>query len=138
MSGGSNKAIWEAGVVWGLLHYGNPEDFAWDVMSGISAGAINTGLMSVWATGDELAMSEHISETWASVVDIATLFTTWEGKEPTEKNIMDTLPNVLFEKNSLLDDENAVNWLASQIEPFGEMKRRWTTGAIDANTGDFV
>ena len=43
MSGGSNRAVWEAGVIWGLLHYGDPADFAWDVVSGISAGAINTG-----------------------------------------------------------------------------------------------
>ena len=27
LSGGANHGAWEAGVMWGLLHYGNPEDF---------------------------------------------------------------------------------------------------------------
>ena len=36
LSGGSNNGAWEAGVIWGLTHYGNPADFAWDTVSGIS------------------------------------------------------------------------------------------------------
>ena len=41
LSGGSNNGAWEIGVLWGLVHYGDPTDFYWDVVSGISAGAIN-------------------------------------------------------------------------------------------------
>ena len=67
LSGGSNNGAWEAGVIWGLLHYGEPSDFAWDVVSGVSAGALNTGGTAVWATGDEYAMSEWLSDTWASL-----------------------------------------------------------------------
>ena len=79
MSGGSNHALWEAGVIWGLLHYGDPADFTWDVISGISAGALNTGLMSVWAQGDEYAMSEALSDRWASIDEESQLFMTWDG-----------------------------------------------------------
>ena len=61
LSGGGTNAVWEAGVVWGLTHYGNPEDFKWDVITGISGGSINTGLLSVWAVGDELKASEFMS-----------------------------------------------------------------------------
>lgn len=64
LSGGANYGAWEAGVLWGLLHYGNPEDYAWNVVTGVSAGAINTGATAVFATGDELAMTEMISDTW--------------------------------------------------------------------------
>ena len=53
--------------MWGLLHYGDPEDFAWDVGSGISAGALNTGFSSVYATGNEMKMTEMLSLAWASV-----------------------------------------------------------------------
>ena len=27
LSGGANNGIWEAGVLYGLVHYGNPEDY---------------------------------------------------------------------------------------------------------------
>ena len=27
MSGGSNYGAWEVGILWGLTHYGNPEDY---------------------------------------------------------------------------------------------------------------
>ena len=42
LSGGGTNGAWEAGVVWGLTHYGAPTDFYWDVHSGVSAGSINT------------------------------------------------------------------------------------------------
>lgn len=42
LSGGGTNGAWEAGVIWGLTHYGDPADFAWDVHTGISAGSINT------------------------------------------------------------------------------------------------
>ena len=64
MSGGSHNGAWEAGVIWGLTHYGDPANFAWDVITGVSAGAINTGATAVFATGDEVAMTEYLSEAW--------------------------------------------------------------------------
>ena len=62
LSGGGSNGAWEAGIIWGLLHYGDPKDFTWDVVSGISAGSINTGALVPWAVGDELAASEWLSE----------------------------------------------------------------------------
>ena len=69
LSGGSNNGAWEAGVIWGLVHYGNPEDFTWDVVSGISAGAINTGGIATWPTGTEVEMTEWLSGKWAGLVN---------------------------------------------------------------------
>ncbi len=64
MSGGANNGAWEAGVLWGLVHYGNPSDFTWNVVTGVSAGAINTGAVVVFAPGDEVAMTEFLSLSW--------------------------------------------------------------------------
>ena len=50
--------------MWGLLHYGEPADFAWDVVSGVSAGAINTAGIATWATGTEVEMIEWLSMAW--------------------------------------------------------------------------
>ena len=106
LSGGSNHALWEAGVIWGLLHYGDPADFAWDVISGISAGALNTGLMSVWATGDEYAMSEHLSDLWASIEEEGQLFMTWDGKMPSVENVIASLPYAFENEIGLVNDQN--------------------------------
>ena len=51
LSGGSNNGAWEAGVMYGLLHDGNPADFAWDVVTGVSAGALNTCAIATFPTG---------------------------------------------------------------------------------------
>ena len=48
LEGGGAKGAYEAGVIWGMMHYGNPDDFQWKVVTGISAGAVNTGAVSVW------------------------------------------------------------------------------------------
>ena len=64
LSGGGNYGAWEAGVLWGLLHYGDPTDYAWNVITGVSAGALNTCAAAVFKTGDELAMTEMLSNTW--------------------------------------------------------------------------
>jgi hypothetical protein len=67
MSGGANHGAWEVGVMWGLVHYGNPADFAWDVVSGVSAGSINAAATSVFEVGDEVAMTEFLSDAWANL-----------------------------------------------------------------------
>ena len=65
--GGGSNGAWEAGVVWGLTHYGNPEDFKWNVITGVSAGGINTAATTVWNVGDEVKMSEFLSDAWANL-----------------------------------------------------------------------
>ena len=51
MSGGGSNGAWEAGVYWGLLNYGETEDYKYDVLSGISAGSINSVALVGWPIG---------------------------------------------------------------------------------------
>ena len=97
MSGGANNGVWEAGVIWGLTHYGDPADYAWDVSSGVSAGGINAGLLAVWPKGSEVEMSEWMSEKYAEMTnpDIYTL----RSRNPHD---------LFFEEKSILDDDPAL------------------------------
>ena len=52
MSGGGSNGSWEAGVLWGLHHYGNFEDYQWQVVTGVSAGSINTSAVSMFKPDD--------------------------------------------------------------------------------------
>lgn len=67
MSGGSNRGAWEVGVMWGLAHYGNPEDYYWDVVSGISAGAINASGTAGWKPEEVVEMTEYLSDAWLNI-----------------------------------------------------------------------
>ena len=67
MSGGGSNGAWEAGVIWGLVHYGNADDYRWDLVSGVSAGSINSIGIGVWAPGEEVEGSEEIVSIWGSL-----------------------------------------------------------------------
>jgi len=57
LSGGGSNGAWEAGVIWGLINYGNPADFEWDVITGVSAGSWNAAMLSGWPLGSEVEMA---------------------------------------------------------------------------------
>jgi len=49
LSGGGAKGAYEAGALWGLvMGESDTSKFAYDVVTGVSAGAINTGAISVF------------------------------------------------------------------------------------------
>jgi predicted acylesterase/phospholipase RssA len=49
MSGGANRGAYEAGVIHGLSHLLNGTDAYYDVVTGVSAGSLNTAAVSMWA-----------------------------------------------------------------------------------------
>ena len=54
MSGGGNKGSYEAGVIWGLVNTLDSEEVKYDVVSGVSAGAMNAAGMSIFGIGNEV------------------------------------------------------------------------------------
>ena len=67
LSGGGSNGAWEAGAFWGLLNYGNPDNFRYDVLSGVSAGAINAIAIVGWKIGDELNAAQFLSDLWKNL-----------------------------------------------------------------------
>jgi predicted acylesterase/phospholipase RssA len=130
LSGGGSNGAYEAGVLWGFLHYGDPEDFRYDVVSGVSAGSINSAAMSPWEIGDELAMTEWLTNMWSSITN-PDVWSLWPGKHP--------LLDGIFKQQGILSDEpgykSGTVMLTDQF-PEG-YKRRWVVAAVDANTGDY-
>ena len=57
MSGGGSKGSYEAGVLYGLVN-NDPDKskYAYDVVTGVSAGSINSIAVSLFAPGDETNM----------------------------------------------------------------------------------
>ena len=68
LSGGGAKGAYEAGVLWGLVNNANSStSLAWDVVTGVSIGSVNTGGIVLWAPGDEKGMVQWLSDTWAGL-----------------------------------------------------------------------
>ena len=70
MSGGGSKGAFEAGALYGLI-MNDPDKtkYEYDVVTGVSAGSINTGAVSLFKKGDEVNMVQFLSDTWAGASD---------------------------------------------------------------------
>ena len=100
MSGGGSNGAWEVGVLWGLAHDNpNVQDFYYDVVTGVSAGAINSAALAGYAPYQAVEMSEFMSETFATLTN-ADIYSEWpEGLiRPflTEKGVLDNSAAVPF------------------------------------------
>jgi len=124
MSGGGSNGAWEAGVFWGLLHYGNPADYAYDVITGVSAGAINTGALAGWAIGDEYRASEWLSDTWNNM-QTSSVWRLWP------EGITDG-----FNQHGFVDTSPGLDFLRTTYAQFRSFKRRVSVASADVNTGE--
>lgn len=65
LSGGGALGAWEVGALWGMYYNAeDPSKFQYDVISGVSAGAINGAVMATFAPGDEVNMLNTLTEKW--------------------------------------------------------------------------
>lgn len=96
---------WEAGVIWGLANYGDPADFAYDVVSGVSAGSLNTASMAGFAPSDIVANAQFISDRWANTLN-SEVWRLW-NPERTPSDIMSGCKN----NGGCLDDAPLLDYL---------------------------
>ena len=78
LSGGGCKGAFEAGAIYELMNSGAPEDFEWDVVTGVSAGSINSLGISLWEKDQGVAMSEWLKATWHNLHS-SDIYTEWDG-----------------------------------------------------------
>ena len=66
MSGGANKGAYQVGVIDSFVKKLAPEDITYDVVTGVSAGALNAFAASLFEPGDEKNMIDFmINEIWS-------------------------------------------------------------------------
>ena len=100
LSGGGSNGAWESGVIWGLVNYGNPADFEWDVVSGVSAGSINAVAVAGYPLGQEAEMAQWLSDEWKNLkTEDVWVDWSWGGKAKgltLEPGIVDNRPLLAF------------------------------------------
>ena len=108
------------------MHEGNPDDFQWDVVTGISGGAINTCAISVWAKEDGLAMSEWLQDEWNNL-RTPMIWQWYDG------GILEG-----FHEQSFMDDTPLIEFLRDTYTGFPDgVKRETMVGTVDANNGHY-
>lgn len=134
LEGGGAKGAYEAGVIWGLMHYGNPDDFQWQVVSGISAGAVNTGALSVWRPDQGLEMSQWVSDKWSNL-STPDIWTFWDDSRPLKSTV-----DAIFNESGVFNDQALLDYMTAtmgEIGSYGE-GRRSVVAATSVNTGEEI
>ena len=93
----------EAGALWGM-YYGldDKSKMEYDVVTGVSAGALNGGAVALFGKGQEEALIKYMSDLWNSIND-----TTVFG-DPTPENLAYNLVN----ESGILNDTNLLSFMA--------------------------
>lgn len=129
MSGGGAKGSFEAGALWGLImNDPNKTKYEYDVVTGVSAGAINTGAVSLFKKGDEVNMVKFLSDTWAGVND-GNIYKQWSPLG---------ILTGLVEESGVFDDNPAMDFLKSIFEQFSyKIERKVALSCVDVVTGAY-
>ena len=104
----------------------NPEDFEYDVITGISIGAINGLGLAQFPKGKESEAADYLISTWRNISQ-RDVFKSWPGG----------LIDGLFFKQSLFDNDPEIDFLRNNIK-IAPNKRMITVAATDFSTGEKV
>lgn len=102
LSGGGNKGSYEAGAIHTLVKNLPPSEVEWDVITGVSAGAMNTGGISIFKVGNEAEMSEFLVNLWMNMTSDM-VWKMWD----------DGLIHGLFNESGILDDAPLYKFLSN-------------------------
>jgi NTE family protein len=69
LSGGGSKGSYEAGALLAFTSKLAGSEIEWDIVSGISAGSMNTVGMSVFPKGQEVEAAAAIKDLWYGLTD---------------------------------------------------------------------
>lgn len=75
LEGGGDKGAYQAGALKGLVD--NDPETKWDVVTGISAGALNAASISIFAVGDEKSAIDFTLNRWRNIKGKGDIYQNW-------------------------------------------------------------
>jgi len=113
--------------LWGLVNYGTPADYAYDVITGVSAGSINTAALAGWKVGDELNSMQWLSDMWKNL-HTSDVWQDWRfGKV-----------QGMIQKNGAVDNSPLLTFLRNTIATMEGYQRRVTLATVNVNDGTYT
>ena len=79
LEGGGSRGAYEAGVFQVLATDPRAGNVKWNVVTGISIGAINAGMVCLFAMGDEVNMSNFVLSYWRNITGDSDIYVEWKG-----------------------------------------------------------
>lgn len=122
--GGGAKGAYEAGALSVLTDPSNNIFVQYDIMTGISIGALNTMVIGSFPVGQELQSSQKLNEFWFGIQNNSDLFVEWRGG---------IIEGVLFQK-SIYNNARAIEYFRGY---FKAPQRNVVVGATNLDTGLF-
>lgn len=114
-------------MIHGLSHLLNGTDAYYDVVSGVSAGALNSAAVAMFAPEQAKAMSEWLFNYWKTVT-ADMIYQQWPGG----------LSSGLFNETGVLDSSPLLNTLITTMAQLGGIiQKRIVVSAVDVNTGAY-
>lgn len=118
LKGGGVHGSYEAGVLKAFMEVLEPEEYRYDYISGVSIGALNTGIFSLYPPGEEKAATEELLRLYRTYMP-KDFFKMW--KKPVRS---------LFTKKSILDSSGMLETLA-EIQDGRSFQRKLSFQSID-------
>lgn len=126
LEGGGSKGAYQAGALVTLTTQLPGEDIQWNVVTGISTGALNSGGVSMFAMGQEAEMAQFLKSVWLSLNGSASVFENW--------NVLG-IPYAVINEPSLYNTQPLRNTLTKLFTQ--GIHRNVTIGSTNLNTGLF-
>lgn len=103
----------------------NGSEMEYDVLSGISVGAINSAAFSLFPKGKEKEASEFLKDIWLNM-KTKNVYADWPGFEPYQ---------AIWNQSSVYDSSPLHNYLEGILEKHDfKLHRKMMTAAVDVET----
>jgi predicted acylesterase/phospholipase RssA len=130
LSGGGTKGAYEVGVLHKMARMLNGTDAEYDVVSGISIGAVNGAFLAFFDKGDELNCTDYLANYWLYNTTNSGTYKFWPGFEPYE---------AIFKEPSVLDTSPFHQHLIDTFAAFNnKVYKHFLAGAVDVDSGSTI
>jgi predicted patatin/cPLA2 family phospholipase len=127
LEGGGSLGAYQAGAVKALSEVVTPiSELEWDVITGVSVGALNAFGLSLWEKEEVVGMADFLYNTWFNI----TADQVFTVNEP--------IIGALFDGISLLDNAPLKATAQRLYNEHGPLARKITIGTTDLDTGAFT
>ncbi|CAI2373056.1 unnamed protein product [Moneuplotes crassus] len=126
LEAGGDKGAYQAGALKGLYEALGGKEIDYDVVSGVSVGAINAMGVSIFPSGEEKELTDWMIEFWEGMTRDK-VFVNWPY----------SVAEGLFWHKGLFNNSVFIDYV-KEVAPRKEIFKKVTLGATDLKTGKFV
>lgn len=127
LSSGDQNSIYQAGVLKGLAQNMDASEIAYQAISGVSGGSVNSAIMANYPVGQEEAAADRMKTFWDNSANTK-LYKDWLGG----------LAEGLLLKGGLWNDKGVLDFLKTEMADISPVNRWIDIGLTDVLKGTYV